>query len=691
MEDDTIDEYTLHSMSTRRRIPKYPGEFDVMSGFGRYGYDPFGDPPEADAGVAGEAKPKLKSPPRAPPHSPPPEVAYAEVQEPPKQLPTVDSEPFIWQAINFPLSIFRLALLFIGAIPIFLYVFDAHLKQFFRSIWLGVSAKVIPSFTEAKLYDLGKYILLLLILAIFTVATFGPQAPGGAGGASQADVDQLTREVSHLKHGQKSLTELQSAFSGLQSKFSTELEASKKLSGDHNWLKGDHQKLHDAHAALEAKHLATAKELTATKSELDKAVKTLADVQQTLTSYASKSSLQKFIDDVNNQITVLQAAQPSTTTSGDATPSAALTELLHKMKVLDDKYTQFTDSQESKLQELSKASQGHAEKVKSDLEKQLDAATAELTSKIAAIPHVSVDSIIDQVKSSLTAGMSHDEVAAVIKDQLSSGDIGVALYNNQYRSLVTSQLKEQIDPAIHKLEQSIQRIGQQQQTTQQQPSQTVNAGGLDHNALVRLILHEVQTHPLDGVERADWAAPQIGGVVIVAPHPDTTRHVTPGAGATTVQLSRMITMFGLNSKWDKQSMISPVSIPGSCYPLDTLPANVTIKLATAVIVDSVTIDHIYRQINWNDAKSAPHKVGIYGHTQSSAHYLGEVEYDITNWKPAQTFAVNNPNKQAFIHVTFEVKSTWGSESACIYRLRVHGEDVNGMISGKAVAAAAQSA
>jgi len=58
-------------------------------------------------------------------------------------------------------------------------------------------------------------------------------------------------------------------------------------------------------------------------------------------------------------------------------------------------------------------------------------------------------------------------------------------------------------------------------------------------------------------------------------------------------------------------MISSLNIPGSCYPVEPLPGNVTIKLAGPIVVDSVTIDHIHKQINWYDARTVPRHVSVF--------------------------------------------------------------------------------
>jgi len=114
-----------------------------MSRFGQYGYDPLlVEAPEAGAEEPQPPRQKLPPARAAPPVSQ--AILRAQDAASVERKPAPAAEPFVWELVNTFLAALRLVLLFIGAIPLFLYVFDANVKQFFRSIWLGISARIKP-------------------------------------------------------------------------------------------------------------------------------------------------------------------------------------------------------------------------------------------------------------------------------------------------------------------------------------------------------------------------------------------------------------------------------------------------------------------------------------------------------------------------------------------------------------------
>ncbi len=149
---------------------------------------------------------------------------------------------------------------------------------------------------------------------------------------------------------------------------------------------------------------------------------------------------------------------------------------------------------------------------------------------------------------------------------------------------------------------------------------------------------------------------------------------------------------------------------GSCWSIPDDHAQVSVKLRKFIYPTHVTIDHVPREIAANIQEAPRHMVlwgvvdgqGNYQRRedafrslqQSSLHLLGEgppiraggtfvplaaFEYDINAPFHVQTFPVDPAviaSRMYFGIMVLEIKENWGAESTRIYRVRVHGDEVN---------------
>lgn len=113
---------------------------------------------------------------------------------------------------------------------------------------------------------------------------------------------------------------------------------------------------------------------------------------------------------------------------------------------------------------------------------------------------------------------------------------------------------------------------------------------------------------------------------------------------------------------------------GECYALAGHSGTVGVKLAYPVRPTGFSIDHIPQSIALDSAKSAPHKIEIYGISEDGKSVrLVEGAYDLSG-SAVQTFSTSL--RSAFSTFQLRVLSNHGHESyTCVYRFRVHGQKV----------------
>eukprot|EP00611_Tribonema_gayanum_P010256 TRINITY_DN2021_c0_g1_i2.p1 TRINITY_DN2021_c0_g1~~TRINITY_DN2021_c0_g1_i2.p1 ORF type:complete len:301 (+),score=34.82 TRINITY_DN2021_c0_g1_i2:491-1393(+) len=116
----------------------------------------------------------------------------------------------------------------------------------------------------------------------------------------------------------------------------------------------------------------------------------------------------------------------------------------------------------------------------------------------------------------------------------------------------------------------------------------------------------------------------------------------------------------------------------ACWGMDGQSGQLTVKLAIAIRVDAITLEHASAQIS-PDRSSAPKTFHLLGLVDESAQPvpLLQGEYDLSA-SPQQLFRVPvGPYSQtAFSIVTLKVLDNHGKpEYTCIYRLQVHGREL----------------
>ncbi|KAI0044926.1 hypothetical protein FA95DRAFT_207587 [Auriscalpium vulgare] len=151
---------------------------------------------------------------------------------------------------------------------------------------------------------------------------------------------------------------------------------------------------------------------------------------------------------------------------------------------------------------------------------------------------------------------------------------------------------------------------------------------------------------------------------------------------------------------------------GYCWPFAGNEGQLGVLLAHPVRIDEVAIDHVAQEIAW-DMRSAPRKMEVWGlvegadnlrkvaeweHSRAqkasaeeleplpeypktlprTAKYVrvAQFEYDIAAPDSVQTFPVAQEIKDLGIDfglVVLRIRSNWGREFTCLYRLRVHGQ------------------
>ncbi|KAI9059317.1 hypothetical protein FKP32DRAFT_1531019, partial [Trametes sanguinea] len=149
--------------------------------------------------------------------------------------------------------------------------------------------------------------------------------------------------------------------------------------------------------------------------------------------------------------------------------------------------------------------------------------------------------------------------------------------------------------------------------------------------------------------------------------------------------------------------------PGHCWHFAGSRAQVAISLPEFIHPTHVTIDHIPRAIA-ADIHQAPRRMILWGVVDGIANRrryqskhdviranstlsrdhppltkdgylfieLADFVYNITHARNIQTFAVRDYIRSPDINIdigllVLEVMDNWGSESTCLYRVRIHGE------------------
>jgi hypothetical protein len=121
-------------------------------------------------------------------------------------------------------------------------------------------------------------------------------------------------------------------------------------------------------------------------------------------------------------------------------------------------------------------------------------------------------------------------------------------------------------------------------------------------------------------------------------------------------------------------ILDPDVNPGNCWPMSGDPyliignsGKVGIILSRKIMISKVTIQHAdYRTLPSHSISSAPRLISIY---TESGKLLGDLEFD-----PSKRMVTFDVEKTPVSSVDVVIKSNWGADWTCLYRIRIHGEE-----------------
>ena len=120
--------------------------------------------------------------------------------------------------------------------------------------------------------------------------------------------------------------------------------------------------------------------------------------------------------------------------------------------------------------------------------------------------------------------------------------------------------------------------------------------------------------------------------------------------------------------------IQPQVHPGNCFGFNGARGSIGVKLSRPIIVKSVTIEHIPRQLAPdNDISSAPRNMTLNGFDGMDFVRLANFEFGADQPSvTVQTFSFRN--EKVFGKVKLDIESNWGNKDyTCVYRIRIHGD------------------
>jgi len=207
----------------------------------------------------------------------------------------------------------------------------------------------------------------------------------------------------------------------------------------------------------------------------------------------------------------------------------------------------------------------------------------------------------------------------------------------------------------------------------------------DVRAVARqIVLTELQKHMADGIGRPDYALASGGGVVV-----DHSEGFFVGRGGKW-SMAALSLLPGVSQKHPLANKLLEPSFgePGQCLPLKGSNVFVEVSLRTSIIPTAITLEHVSKSAAY-DVKSSPKEFRIFGwrELRKSADHsiaqptvqrlLGEFSYDVEG-SSVQTFelAKEDVGEELINMVRLHVLTNHGNPlHTCLYRLRVHGEDL----------------
>ncbi|XP_074865261.1 SUN domain-containing protein 2 [Carettochelys insculpta] len=144
----------------------------------------------------------------------------------------------------------------------------------------------------------------------------------------------------------------------------------------------------------------------------------------------------------------------------------------------------------------------------------------------------------------------------------------------------------------------------------------------------------------------------------------------------------LLSLFGIPLWYHSQSprvILQPDVNPGNCWAFRGSQGFAVVRLSSRIHPTAVTLEHIPKSLSPpGTIPSAPKDFAIFGleeEDQQEGVLLGQFSYD-QDGDPIQTFRLEGDDTGTFQVVELRILSNWGHpEYTCIYRFRVHGEQV----------------
>lgn len=203
---------------------------------------------------------------------------------------------------------------------------------------------------------------------------------------------------------------------------------------------------------------------------------------------------------------------------------------------------------------------------------------------------------------------------------------------------------------------------------------------------------ELRRAAADGVGRRDYALGELGGRVVLE---FTSPAYTPkGALLSTDAKQRYLGLGrGVGGAADALKLARG---KGDCFAFNGGAGALTVKLAAPVVVTAVTLEHLAAVFSESGGDSAPKDFKVFAYPDAAsleaavraAAGSGEGaavagppllvgRYDLRRADPVQVFDLAAPSAGAVQFVRLEVASNHGNaEYTCLYRLRVHGHELD---------------
>ncbi|GMR63089.1 hypothetical protein PMAYCL1PPCAC_33284, partial [Pristionchus mayeri] len=239
---------------------------------------------------------------------------------------------------------------------------------------------------------------------------------------------------------------------------------------------------------------------------------------------------------------------------------------------------------------------------------------------------------------------------------------------------VTAQMEQRIDHSLngkmHIMEESVKRAEQELRA-----KITVSHEPFDYSSLDAMIAAAIRKYDSDKTGLVDYALESAGGQII------STRCSETYPASTRVEKIFDIPLY--YSNYGPRVVIqrnSQALVPGECWAFKGGIGYLTIKLAVPIKVTSVSYEHIPKSISRNGENlSAPKTFSVFTYEKdeydfASRFELGKYTYD-AHGDPLQFFIAQQQPPYPVQIIEFQVDSNYGEQYTCLYRFRVHGDNL----------------